>query len=83
MSIQRIELTNWRLKAKLAEQPETSMGAQAVWITLKNGSILEGLVINGTYLESSPIEEKNIADLTVKTTEVGKSMKPTGEFRIA
>ena len=83
MSIQRITLTNWLLKAKLAEQPETSMGAQQVWITLKDGSILEGLAVNGEHLESSPLEEKDIADLTVKTTEAGRTMKPTGEFRIA
>ena len=52
------------------------------YVRLKDGSILDGLAINGTYLESSPVEEKNIADLTVKTTETGKNMKASGEFRI-
>ena len=52
----------------LSEKPETGMGFQDVVVTLKNGTTVDGFVINGQILETlSTIEEADIGDITVKS----------------
>ena len=65
--LNKIKLSEKRSKI-LSEKPETGMGFQDVVVTLKNGTTVDGFVINGQILETlSTIEEADIGDITVKS----------------
>ena len=51
----------------LAEQPETSMGAQDVVVKMADGSEFDGLVLNCSLLFTvGEIDSQSIEDITVK-----------------
>ena len=59
---------------KLAEQPETGMGFQDVEVTTKGGRKVDGIALNGEFIETlMPLSETEIADIRVRTgKEVGR-----------
>ena len=80
----QIPLTNKSLLKSLADQPETGMGYQDVYVTLKDGSVVEATVFNGNILRGSILSgnERNIRAITVKSSEAGQQMRPTDEYII-
>ena len=52
---------------KLSQLPESGMGYQEVAVNLVNGTVTNGIVLNGQTLETiQKVQESDIADIVVK-----------------
>ena len=56
-----------RWKNKMLSLPETGMGYQNVKVTMKDGTVINGIVYNSTRLKvDKPIKSYNIADISLR-----------------
>jgi hypothetical protein len=68
------------LSKKLVDKGETGMGFQDVQLTMKDGGKVDGIVLNGSILETViPVRESDISDVRVRSAkEIGRHSPPIG-----